>query len=126
MLKQEQKFVDFARKYVTKCDGKCQHISLLVIRNKILSVGQNSYRKTHPLSYYHGYKYCRTHSELLAIAKFPFRNNDINKATLINIRFARANSGLLLSKPCLSCQNLIAAFSIRQTIFSTPTGFEKL
>lgn len=122
----KQKFIEFARKHVKYCVGKNQHISLLVIRNKIICVGFSNYVKTHTYASYNNYKYAHIHSELSAICRFPWRQYDITKSTLINIRFAKANNGLLLSRPCHNCLNLIAGFNIKQVIFSTPTGFEKL
>lgn len=121
-----EKFVEIARKYTKKCDGKCLHISLIVQKNKILSIGYNSYLRTHPFAYKNNYKYGRIHSELLAITKFPYWEYDIQKCTLINFRFARATNGLLLSKPCLSCLNLIIGFSVKEVVYSTPDGFVKL
>lgn len=121
-----ENYIEIARKYIKKCEGKCQHVSLLLIRNKILSVGVNNYIKTHPFAHHNNYRYSHIHSELDCIRRFPWRQHDMKRASLVNLRFARATDGLLLSRPCHNCLNLIAAFNIKEVVFSTPTGFEKL
>lgn len=121
----EQKFVDVARKYING-ESKNQHVSLLVIRNKILSVGVNDYIKTHTFAHSNNYRYSHIHSELSCLRRFPWRNFDIKKATIINLRFARKDNSLLLSRPCFNCLDLIGSFGVKYIIYSTPNGFEKL
>ena len=125
MTKRELKFVEFARKYnaINGTVRKNLHISLIVYKNRMLSVGLNNYYKGHSIASKANYKYNASHSEMIALAKFPFRNYDISKATLINVRLAKKDNGILMSAPCAYCYSLIKEFNIKQVIYSTPSGF---
>ncbi len=119
------KFIPIARKISVKSDARQLHVSLIILRNKVICAGWNSLR-THPFAYYSKYKYSYIHSELSALTKFNHRENNIEKCTMINIRLARANDGLLIAKPCPSCLDLVASFGIKTIFYSVPGGFKKL
>jgi len=88
-------------------------------KGNVLSIGQNSYVKTHPLQA----KYCKEakvphaehkgflHAELNAILKC----RDLSKAHRISIfRFGGEGGGTpRLAKPCKACQLAIAATPIK-------------
>lgn len=113
-----------ARKHACKSTGKNIHVSLLVIRNKVISWGRNSYEKTHPRGGKNRLYF--VHSELNCITRFNFRENKISRATLYNFRFSKKDSGLLLAAPCENCIQLCTAFGIRKIKFSTPYGMCEL
>jgi deoxycytidylate deaminase len=102
--------------------GRCRHLSFLTYRNKIISIGRNSYLKTHPLGKKFNTASSSTHSELSAIINFPHRSLDIRAATMYNVRIDRWGK-VALSAPCPSCQNLIRSFRIKKCFYSTQTGF---
>lgn len=84
-------------------------------RGRVISVGQNSYVKTHPmmarLSSKAGEPYKQfLHAEVAAI----IRCRDLSRAHRIFVsRFGRAGQPLL-ARPCAVCQTAIAAAGIQQ------------
>lgn len=121
LTNKSMRLIDYASKYAHKSVGKNIHVSLLVIRNKVISAGFNNYLKTHPKGPINRLQFL--HSELDCIRRFNFRENNISRATLYNFRFSRRNlNKLLLSKPCLECDKLCNVFGIRKIIYSSPEG----
>ena len=124
-MQSKEKLIRVALKHAHKSVGKNIHVSLLVIRNKVISFGYNNYLKTHPKGPIDRFYFL--HSELDCIRKFNFRENNIKRATLYNFRFARNNlSNLLLSKPCIECMKLCEAFGIRKIYYSSEDGMVEL
>lgn len=89
-------------------------------RNRILSIGFNSFRKTHPLQYKMA-KLCGNedkmylHSEVAAIVALDYG------AKPHNIYIARTNSAgtkSLLAKPCEICEKIIAQTSIKKIYYT--------
>lgn len=83
-------------------------------RGMVLSIGQNSYIKTHPymkkLASQHGMPYkIYLHAEIDAILKCP----DLKKAYKMVITRVGRSGDLLLAKPCKICQSAIAATPIK-------------
>jgi tRNA(Arg) A34 adenosine deaminase TadA len=82
-------------------------------RGKILSIGKNSYTKTHPLMKVHGDKVglpekIFLHAEVHAIA----RCKDLSKAhKIVVLRFGK-NGAPLIAKPCAICQSAIKSVGI--------------
>jgi hypothetical protein len=125
LLTKDKRLIEFARKFAHKSVGKNSHVSLLVIRNKVISYGVNNYLKTHPKGPIDRLQFI--HSELDCIRKFNFRENNINKAVLYNFRFSRLNlNNLLMSQPCVGCLKLAQTFNIRCIFYSTPEGMVEL
>lgn len=83
-------------------------------RGRVLSVGQNSYVKTHPLQAKHALKVGEEykvylHAEISAITKCK----DLSKAhKLLIVRYDR-NGNPALAKPCNVCQSAINATNIK-------------
>jgi deoxycytidylate deaminase len=116
-----QKLINTARKYINT-DSKNQHVSLIVYKNKVLSVGRNSYKKTDRFAQIHKFQnFFYIHSELNAIKKV-YRYVDLSKVTLINMRFSKDSEQLLMARPCNDCMNLISAFNIKRVIYSDRSG----
>jgi len=84
-------------------------------RGRILSIGQNSYVKTHPLQAFHAKKVgCDhkvfLHAEIAAIA----RCTDIERAhKMVVVRHLR-NGKTGYAKPCPVCESAIKATAIKQ------------
>lgn len=77
-----------------------KHISLVIYKRKIISVGQNIF-KTHPDTLRLGYRTADMHSELDAFRKIPY-NLRSKKLILVNFRFNRFGD-FRNSKPCSVC-----------------------
>lgn len=83
-------------------------------RGRILSVGKNQYKKSHPLmasiSKMAGEPYkIALHAEVDAIIKC----HDISKAASISVYRYDAQGNPKLAKPCLSCERAIKMFNIK-------------
>ena len=83
-------------------------------RGKILSVGQNSYVKTHPLQAKHALKTGQPfrqflHAEIHAIV----RCRDLTRAHSIFVSRWDAKGNPVLAKPCVICQSAIEAAGIK-------------
>jgi deoxycytidylate deaminase len=116
----QARLIALARLMAPNIDGRCQHVSFLCVRNRILSIGTNSYQLTHPLAAKFGMRGNKVHSELSAIVHFP-RHLDIQRATLYNV-MVRNKEEIRLSAPCKACQKLIAAFNIRRVYYTNEWG----
>jgi hypothetical protein len=110
---------------------RCQHFSFILLKNKIISIGNNS-KKTHPLNLKNRKTSLRTGedfsdqkhvcSEFSAINKLKNMTNiDTKKCILVNIRYNR-NGKIALSKPCMSCENLLKYFSFKKVIWTDNDG----
>jgi deoxycytidylate deaminase len=88
-------------------------------RGRVLSIGRNSYIKTHPLQKYHADKvglsdkvYC--HAEISAI----IRLRDNQKPYKIFISRLLKDGSFGNAKPCLICQSAIKACGIKEVEFT--------
>lgn len=83
-------------------------------KGRILSIGENSYEKSHTLMAHHSKKVglphkIFLHAEVAAIVKCK----DLSKAYKISV-FRYNNQGkTLLAKPCICCQSALAATPIK-------------
>jgi tRNA(Arg) A34 adenosine deaminase TadA len=83
-------------------------------RGKVLSIGKNSYVKTHPLQAKYANKVGLPekqflHAEIAAIV----RCRDLSKAHKIEVYRIGRNGSLLLAKPCPVCETAIQASGIK-------------
>jgi tRNA(Arg) A34 adenosine deaminase TadA len=83
-------------------------------RGKVLSIGKNSYVKTHPLQAKYANKVGLPekqflHAEIAAIV----RCRDLSKAHKIEVYRIGRNGDLLLAKPCPVCESAIKASGIK-------------
>ncbi len=89
-------------------------------RGRVLSIGQNSYVRTHPLQGYHAKKVglpdkTFIHAEVAAIVKCK----DLSKAYRIKV-FRFNNKGEeMLAKPCCICASAIANTPIKVVEYTT-------
>lgn len=85
-------------------------------RGRVLSIGINSYNKSHPLqakyaSQTDNHGKCYLHSEVAALVGLSY--TDKQKAFRISIARVLKNGELGLSQPCIICQKAIADFGIK-------------
>jgi deoxycytidylate deaminase len=121
----EEKLIEQARLVIPNCcEGRCKHASFLCVRNKIISIGTNSYRKMSTLAKRFGHRGAYIHAELGAIINAN-RNIDFSRMTMYNVRIDLSGN-IRLSKPCVHCQKLLIAFNIRRCYFTNDGGeFER-
>ena len=96
------------------------HITLIVLRNKVLVISTNNTTKTHPKNKKFGYKYDFLHSELGAIIK----NKAGKRHKMINIRLTKKRRWLN-SKPCAFCGKMLCSCFTGKIYFSTENGFKE-
>jgi deoxycytidylate deaminase len=81
-------------------------------RNRVLSVGQNSYVKTHPLQAKYAQKFNEhkvfLHAEVAAIVKCK----DLSRAHRISVFRFNKDGTPANAKPCVICQSAIKAAGI--------------
>ena len=75
-----------------------KHVSIIVRKNEIVSVGTNNFR-THPMAKKYGYRFDEVHSELDALLRYKGPKDNLK---LINYRFNRFGE-MRMSKPCTTC-----------------------
>jgi len=83
-------------------------------RGRVLSIGKNSYVKTHPLQYHHACKVGSPekqflHAEIHAIVKCK----QMHKAHKISVMRVDAKGRPANAKPCKVCQSAIKAAGIK-------------
>lgn len=129
------RFVDltFALKKMHNNKCRCKHFSFIANKNKILSVGINNPKKTHPRNLQYKYKgrynndisnYVGIHSEMSAIIRYGFE--DCTNHILVNTRLNAANE-IANSRPCAGCQNLLKQLNFKRVYYTTDKGnFEEL
>ena len=75
-----------------------KHVSIIVRKNEIVSMGTNNFR-THPLAKKYGYFFDEVHSELDALLRYRGPKDNLK---IINFRFNRFGD-MRMSKPCCKC-----------------------
>ena len=75
-----------------------KHVSIIVRKNEIVSVGTNNFR-THPKAKELGYRFDEVHSELDALLRYRGPKDNL---VLVNYRFNRFGD-MRMSKPCCNC-----------------------
>ncbi len=106
--------------------GRTFHVSALIDKNRVLSLGFNNFLKTHPrtlkLPYFNkrGERYAvKIHSELACLIKFG--QEDCSGLTMVNLRI-NLNDKLDNSKPCFGCQALLRQVGIKTAYHTTIAG----
>ena len=75
-----------------------KHVSIIVRKNEIVSMGTNTFR-THPKAKELGYRFDEVHSELDALLRYKGPKDGLK---LFNFRFNRFGD-MRMSKPCRKC-----------------------
>lgn len=98
--------------------GKQRLCSVITDRKgNVLSVGQNSYTKTHPLQFHAARNQgneqaCFLHSEVDAIRRL---GRDAHKARNIYVARLDKQGNVALAKPCIVCQSVIDSLNLNVT-----------
>jgi hypothetical protein len=115
-------FLPVAKPLSMAMERQKKHISLVIYKRKIISIGQNIF-KTHPSTVHLGYRTADMHSELDAFRKIP-RNLRNEKLILVNFRFNRFGN-LRNSKPCPVCSKWCGEI-FHKIYYTTDGGIEAL
>lgn len=100
--------------------NRYHHLTLILDKGRVLAVGRNDEKSTHPLAKKYGYWGCVVHSELAAIVKL--RGTRVpRRASIFNIRVDKHGT-VRHSKPCAKCQRLLRDYGVRQVKYTTDTG----
>lgn len=92
------KLIDSALPVALEIPRAKKHVSIIIRKNEIVSIGTNHFR-THPQAKRYGYRFDEVHSELDALLKYKGLKDNLR---LINFRFNRFEE-MRLSKPCCKC-----------------------
>lgn len=117
----KQKIITLAYKYKDIPNAKNKHMSFIVQRSNIITIGFNDYQKTHPISRNLKYKFDAMHSELDAFLKVRWSNIDLSKCELINIRINRFGE-LRMAKPCKRCLHFLKLLNFQRIWYSSWNG----
>ncbi len=98
-----------------------KHFTFACCKGAVLAVGWRQGFKTHPLAHRFGHRYSSIHSELHCITKLNVYPSKLHRYTFINVAIRRENK-LRLSRPCKSCQAMLAHFRISDVWYSTNSG----
>tara|TARA_R100000152_G_C6623277_1_gene73277 strand:- start:108 stop:506 length:399 start_codon:yes stop_codon:yes gene_type:complete len=125
------RFLSLSMPLIEGIDCSCKHVSFVVKKNKIISIGVNRANKTHPLARKYGARFSTIHSELDAIIR-AYREKDFDRCTLVNVRLSSVSMSRNIpvtrkAKPCPSCMKLILGCeNIKEVYYTTNKGWEKL
>lgn len=87
--------------------------------NRVISVGQNNYSKTHTMMKIHGVKVGIMHKEFLhAEVSAIVKCKDLSKAHSIHVYRYSSKGVPLLAKPCPICESAIKAAGIKHVCFT--------
>tara|TARA_Y100001938_G_C7972296_1_gene369949 strand:+ start:56 stop:421 length:366 start_codon:yes stop_codon:yes gene_type:complete len=92
------KLVDVALPVSLEIPRPKKHVSIIVRKNEIVSMGTNTFR-THPKAKELGYRFDEVHSELDALLRYKGPKDGLK---LFNFRFNRFGD-MRMSKPCRKC-----------------------
>ena len=120
MISRIEKFVDIGKEHCLVIKRSKKHCSLIIHKNKIVSVGVNGMGKTHPKAKQIGYRYDEVHSELDAVLKCKHKKNLI----LLNLRFNRFGE-MRIARPCCLCMPWCKMY-FDSIYYTMPEGIVKL
>lgn len=92
------KYIDMAIPISLSIQRPKKHVSIIVRKNEVVSVGTNNFR-THPMAKKLGYRFEEVHSELDALLRYKGPKDNLK---LLNFRFNRFKD-MRMSKPCCKC-----------------------
>ena len=115
-----RKAVDIAMPISVEITRPKKHVSVIIRKNQIVSVGTNNFR-THPMAKKYGYRFEEVHSELDALLRYKGAKDNL---TLLNFRYNRFGD-MRMSKPCCRCEPWCKAI-FNDIWYSTNHGMKKL
>lgn len=104
--------------------GRAFHVTFILNKSKISSIGINNYFKTHPRIKEFNYSpHKKVHSELRAALNLGL--SDCSGLTLVNVRINN-NNQLDNSAPCRGCTDLLSQLSFKNVYHTNGHGqFQK-
>lgn len=126
-------YLDLAKNACQYSDNhKAKLGSVIIYKNKVISVGWNVENKTNPLqkeyNYLRGYdpnaSFAKNtiHAEISALVKIKNMNIDFKKAHLFVYRIKK-NGKNGYARPCAACMGLAKSLGIQHIYFSTETNW---
>jgi deoxycytidylate deaminase len=119
---------------ISKClkkdkeSGRSFHCTFIYNKNKLLSIGFNSYKKLHRRHIFGAYKGTKDnpeqyiagiHSEIDALIKLG--KTDCSKLTFVNVRIDK-NKQANISKPCENCFRVLQGLGFKQIYYIDALG----
>lgn len=94
------------------------HTTFMIHKNRILTMGINNPRKTHPYNRLHPYsnEYVGLHSELAAIIHSGL--SDCSQIVFLNVKIGKTGN-IFFSKPCLGCQSVLKQVGFKKMFYTT-------
>lgn len=95
-------------------------------RGHLVSIGHNSYTKSHPLQAYFAKKVGHPnkiylHAEIAALVQAgTMETNQVHEISIVRINKA---GEIRPSKPCSICQEALKAFGVHQVVYTNSHGF---
>ena len=130
LTNRDKRFFEITRLISYTSEYKRIKIGAIVVKkNKIISVGVNSY-KTHPIQRrYNIFRFNifttdtahTLHAEIQALVNIPY-GTELSDLTLYTYRENR-DGKLAKSRPCPSCMNLIKDIGIKKICYTTDEGY---
>lgn len=125
----DKRYMAFTRRLaISNSQNRAKLAAALVIRNDIISIGQNSTTKSHPIQKRFGRntESIFLHAEINCIIN-AIRNVDaeeLSKATLYVYRVKKLDKDSKywsdgISEPCTGCKQAIEHFRIKRVVYST-------
>jgi deoxycytidylate deaminase len=110
--------VAFALEPANRTDCHFFHVAAIFKRNKILSIGQNSF-KTHPIAQKYGHRNNSLHAEISSAIRYG--NDDFSGLSMAVLRISRQHK-LALSKPCEHCQKFLLDTNLKNIFYTDEQG----
>lgn len=99
---------------------KCNHVSFIYKKSKLLAIGTNKYHKTHPrIKDYNYHDFAGIHSELDATLKLGLTS--CKGLTIVNVRIDK-NGNVCNSAPCPGCLDLIQTLAFKEAFYTNNSG----
>jgi hypothetical protein len=102
------------------CEAENRHISFLLDKNRIVSVGFNSNYKYSKITRGMGYWASSRHSEIDSYIKLRDKNL-MPYLSLVNIRLSKTGT-IGMACPCDKCLNFLSIVSPRRIFYTTADG----
>lgn len=130
--KKFQRYIDIAKSlYEKDSDCRCQHFTIITVKNRIISIGRNS-RKTSSFNLHNPKIGNVDGKDITSTAGTCSESNAIKRiinTTNIPLRktkmfIVRVNNNLEIagSRPCFSCSSLIRFFQPKEVYYTTNQG----
>ena len=120
----KSRLIEIARAMTDKRTGRSFHVSFILDKNKIVSIGWNNYLKSHPKSRFGEYKATRhstpsyypgLHAEISSLSRLLNNSEkvpDFKRLAMFNVRIG-FNGEVMNAKCCKNCQRTLEEIGFR-------------